>query len=135
MQQYKVIIVDDEPLAREILESHLESLEQFELVASCQNAIEANDVLQQQDIDLMFLDIQMPKITGLDFLKSLSNPPEVIMTTAYAEYAVEGFDLNVVDYLMKPISLERLMQATNKYIEKASQSSRGEADEDDFERD
>ncbi len=132
MHQYKVIIVDDEPLAREILESHLASLEQFELVASCQNAIEANDVLQRHDIDLMFLDIQMPKITGLEFLKSLSHPPEVIMTTAYADYAVEGFDLNVIDYLMKPISLERLMQATNKFLEKASVSLKGMADEDEF---
>jgi len=132
MQHYKVIIVDDEPLAREILESHLESLEQFELVASCKNAIEANEAIQQYDVDLMFLDIQMPKITGLDFLKSLANPPEVIMTTAFADYAVDGFNLNVVDYLMKPISLERLMQATNKFIEKTSQSSKVQAEDDDF---
>ncbi len=127
---YKVLIVDDEPLAREILESHLESLDQFELVASCQNAIEANDILQKESIDLMFLDIQMPKITGMEFLKSLTNPPEVIMTTAYSDYAVEGFNLNVIDYLLKPISLERLMQATNKFIAKQGSTKFGE--EDDF---
>ncbi len=120
MQPYKVIIVDDEPLAREVLEAHFNSLEQFEIVGLCENALQANEILQSEDVDLMCLDIQMPKITGLDFLKSLTNPPEVIMTTAYADYAVEGFNLNVLDYLMKPISLERLLQATNKFIDKVS---------------
>ncbi len=129
---YKVIIVDDEPLAREILESHLESLDQFELVASCQNAIEANAILQQESIDLMFLDIQMPKMTGMEFLRSLKNPPEVIMTTAYSEYAVEGFELNVIDYLLKPISLERLMQATNKFLERNSGTKQMSEDDEFF---
>ena len=131
MPHYNVIIVDDEPLAREVVESHLKSLDQFNLVASCENALEANEVLQSTDVDLMFLDIQMPKITGLEFLKTLSNPPEVIMTTACADYAVEGFNLNVLDYLMKPIGLERLLQATNKFIEKVS-AVRPAGDEDDF---
>lgn len=131
MQAYNVIIVDDEPLAREVLESHLTSLDQFNLVASCENALEANEVLQSSDVDLMFLDIQMPKITGLDFLKSLANPPEVIMTTAYSDYAVEGFNHNVLDYLMKPIGLERLLQATNKFVEKMS-VAKPMSDEDDF---
>lgn len=131
MNPYKVIIVDDEPLAREVLESHLQSLDQLKIVAACENALQANEVLQSQDIDLMFLDIKMPKITGFEFLRSLSNPPEVIMTTAYADYAVEGFNLNVLDYLMKPIGLERLLQATNKFIDKVSTIS-ASSEEDDF---
>lgn len=117
---YKVIIVDDEPLAREIIQSHLANLDAFELVASCQNAIEANTVLQTEDVDLMFLDIQMPNLSGVDFLKSLNNPPDVIFTTAYSEYAVDGFNLNAIDYLLKPIGLDRFLQATNKFIEKQS---------------
>ena len=125
------IIVDDEPLAREILESHIASLEQFEVVATCQNAFEANTALQTHEVDLMFLDIQMPKLNGMDFLKSLNNPPDVIMTTAFSDYAVEGFNLNVVDYLLKPISLDRLMQATNKFVAKRN-TVKSNSEEDEF---
>lgn len=114
----KVIIVDDEPLAQDILETYISQLSNLELVAKCSNALEANEALKNNEVDLMFLDIQMPQLTGIEFLKALSNPPEVIFTTAYADYAVEGFELNALDYLLKPIPLERFMKAVNKAEEK-----------------
>ena len=109
-----VIIVDDEPLALDVLETYIEKLPDLNLVTKCNNALDANNALKEHDIDLMFLDIQMPQLTGIDFLRSLSNPPLVIFTTAYANYAVEGFELNAIDYLLKPISLDRFMKAVNK---------------------
>ena len=112
-----VIIVDDEPLALDVLETHIEKVPELNLVQRCNNALEANEALKNRDIDLMFLDIQMPQLTGTDFLKTLSNPPLVIFTTAYANYAIEGFELNAIDYLLKPISLERFLKAANKAIE------------------
>lgn len=112
-----VIIVDDEPLALDVLETYIEKIPELNLVKRCNNALEANEVLKSHDIDLMFLDIQMPQLTGTDFLKTLSNPPLVIFTTAYANYAIEGFELNAIDYLLKPISLERFMKAVNKAVE------------------
>ncbi len=108
------MIVDDEPLALDVLETYIAQLPDLELVCRCENAIEANESLKTHDIDLMFLDIQMPQLTGINFIKSLSHPPAVIFTTAYPDYAVEGFDLNAVDYLLKPISLERFIKAVNK---------------------
>ena len=114
----KAIIVDDEPLALDVLETYIEKMPQLTLVAKCENAIEANEALKNNEVDLMFLDIQMPQITGVEFLKSLTNPPSVIFTTAYPDYAVEGFELNAVDYLLKPISLDRFMKAVNKVSEK-----------------
>lgn len=119
------IIVDDEPLAREILEAHINNMPELHLVASCGNALEANQVLNSQSVDLMFLDIQMPRLTGMEFLRSLSNPPLTIFTTAYAEYAVEGFELEAIDYLLKPISFERFLKATNKVVEKIKNTSSG----------
>ena len=112
-----VLIVDDEPLAIDVLETYVEQVPDLNIVAKCTNALEANEVLRKEDIDLLFLDIQMPQITGIDFLKSLSNPPMVIFTTAYSNYALEGFDLNALDYLLKPISLDRFMKAVNKAME------------------
>ncbi len=117
-----VIIVDDEPLAQEVLETLIGQMPQLNLIAKCNNAIEANSVLQKEKIDLMFLDIQMPQITGVEFLRSLSNPPEVIFTTAHNQYALEGFELNVIDYLMKPISMDRFMKAVNKATDKINLS-------------
>ena len=113
----KAIIVDDEPLAQDVLETYIEKMPDLELVKKCGNAFEANEVLKEENIDLMFLDIQMPQLTGVEFLKSLANPPVVIFTTAYPDYAVEGFELNAIDYLLKPISLERFMKAVNKASE------------------
>lgn len=113
----KCIIVEDEPIAISVVESHLQNFPDIEITAKCSNAIKAFEVLQKQKIDLMFLDINMPKLSGLDFLKTLTNPPRVIITTAYREYALDGYEFNVVDYLLKPISLERFMKAINKYSE------------------
>ena len=109
-----VIIVDDEPLAQDVLETYVEKLPDLNLVGKCSNALEANEMLKKEDIDLMFLDIQMPQLTGIDFLKTLSNPPLVIFTTAYPNYALEGFELNALDYLLKPISLERFMKSSEQ---------------------
>ena len=108
------MIVDDEPLAQDILESYIENLPNVELVCKCSNAIEANEVLKTEHVDLIFLDIQMPQITGIDFVKSLKNPPVIVFTTAYPDYAVEGFELSATDYLLKPIPMDRFMQAVNK---------------------
>jgi DNA-binding LytR/AlgR family response regulator len=116
----KAILVDDEPLALEIMETYINQIPDIQLIKKCENAFEANEVLKSQEVDLMFLDIQMPQLSGIDFLKTLSNPPCVIFTTAYPDYAVEGFDLNAVDYLLKPISLERFLKAVNKVSEKLS---------------
>ncbi len=112
-----VIIVDDEPLAQDVLETYIEKMPKLNLLKKCSNALEANEALAQEDVDLMFLDIQMPQLTGIDFLKTLNKPPVVIFTTAYPNYALEGFELNALDYLLKPISLERFMKAANKAID------------------
>lgn len=113
----KAIIVDDEPLALDVLETYIAQLPELELVARCENALEAREVLKEHDVDLLFLDINMPQLTGIDFLKTLSVKPNFIFTTAHPYYAVEGFELNAIDYLMKPISLERFMKAVNKVID------------------
>ncbi len=112
-----IIIVDDEPLAQDVLETYVEKVPELNLVKKCSNALQANEVLKNENIDLMFLDIQMPQLTGIDFLKTLSNPPLVIFTTAYDNYAIEGFELNALDYLLKPISLERFIKAVNKAMD------------------
>ena len=122
-----VIIVDDEPLALDVLETYIEKIPDINLVAKCSNALEANAALKEHDIELMFLDIQMPQLTGIDFLKTLAKPPKVIFTTAYANYAVEGFELNAVDYLLKPISLDRFMKAVNKAQEQINLEQKGSA--------
>jgi DNA-binding LytR/AlgR family response regulator len=109
------IIVDDEPVAREILESHLSKIDTIEIVCSCKSAIEAFNAINSNTIDLIFLDINMPEISGLSFAKSINKDIKIIFTTAYREYAVDGFDLQAVDYLLKPISFDRLLQAINKY--------------------
>ncbi|MBL6446983.1 response regulator transcription factor [Fulvivirga sp. 29W222] len=110
----RCIIVDDEPLAIEVIESYIARLENIEIVAKCSNALKAFDILKKEPVDLIFLDIQMPKLTGLDFVKTLQNPPKVIITTAYRDYALEGYELNVVDYLLKPISFERFLKAVSR---------------------
>ena len=113
---YKCLIVDDEELARELIQTHLAQLDNFELVASCASAIEASRVLQENEIDLLFLDIEMPVLKGTDFFKNLINKPKVIFTTAYRDYAVDGFNLNAVDYLLKPITFERFFKAIEKFL-------------------
>ena len=110
------IIVDDEPLAIEIVEAYLEKIDQLKLLGKFRNAVEAFAFLQEHSVDLIFLDIQMPKLSGLDFIKTLKNPPKVIFTTAYRDYAIEGFDLEVVDYLLKPIPFDRFLKAVAKAL-------------------
>lgn len=109
------MIVDDEPLARELIHGHIEKLENFEIVAECSDAMKALSILREKQVDLVFMDIQMPQITGIEFLKTLKHPPKVILTTAYREYALEGFELDVVDYLLKPITFERFLKSVNKF--------------------
>lgn len=110
----KFIVVDDEPLAHEIIEEFCSMIPHIQLAHHCYNAMEAMQYLNNNSVDFMFLDINMPKLRGLDFLKTLTNPPKTIITTAYKEHALEGFELNVVDYLLKPFSFDRLVKAVNK---------------------
>lgn len=122
---YKCVIVDDEELARELIETHLSQLDDFELIASCASAIEAHQVLQNESIDLIFMDIEMPLIKGTDFINGLKTKPDVIFTTAYRDYAIEGFELNAIDYLLKPIVFERFFKAIEKFttLKKANLTS------------
>jgi len=110
----KCMIIDDEPLARKGMEEYVQDIDFLELAAVCDNAMQANTYLNENIVDLVLLDIQMPKLSGLDFLKSLKEPPVVIITTAYQEYALEGYELNVTDYLVKPIAFSRFLKAVNK---------------------
>ena len=108
------LIVDDEPPAREVIRRYVNEMPSLQLAAECPNAIQALTILQKQAIDLMFLDIRMPQLDGTSFLRTLKNPPKIILTTAFAEYALEGYELDVVDYLMKPIRFDRFVKAVNK---------------------
>ncbi|MGB3588469.1 MAG: response regulator transcription factor [Tunicatimonas sp.] len=110
------LIVDDEPLAANLLKKHLEQFSQLHLVAACGNALEAFNLLQKESIDLLFLDIQMPGIDGIKFARSLLHPPSIIFTTAYRDYAVESYELDIVDYLLKPITIDRFLKSINKYL-------------------
>ncbi len=118
MKTLNCIIADDEPIARQILENYVEAIPYLNLVASCKNAFEVLEILQEKEVDMLFLDINMPKLSGLSLLKTLQKKPNVIITTAYPEYAIEGFELSVTDYLVKPFSLERFMQAVQKVNQK-----------------
>ena len=110
----RCLLIDDEPPALKILASYISNISGLEIVAQCKNAIEALDVLHQKTVDVIFLDIKMPKILGTEFLKNLSHPPKVIFVTAYRDYAVEGYELDAVDYLVKPVSFERFFKAITK---------------------
>lgn len=112
----KCIIVDDEPLAIEILETYVARIDELQLVGSFRNAIAAFTFVQQNSVDLIFLDIQMPKLSGIEFLKTLKNPPKVIITTAFRDYAIEGFELEVADYLLKPIPFDRFLKSVGKVL-------------------
>ena len=114
MKSINCVIVDDEELARALLENYISRLSHLNIVGKCANPLEAFQVLQANHVDIIFLDIQMPEMTGIEFLKTLSQKPLVIFTTAYEQYALEGYDLNVVDYLLKPFNFERFVQAINK---------------------
>ena len=110
------LIIDDEPIAHDIIKGYCDLLPNFELKKNCYDALEALQYLNEHDVDLIFLDLNMPKLKGFDFLKTLPSPPKVIVTTAYSEFALEGFELNVVDYLLKPFSFERFLKAINKAV-------------------
>lgn len=111
----KCLIIDDEPLAIEVLKSHIGKLGTFEITGIANDAFDAIDLLNKQKVDLIFLDIHMPEMKGTELIKLLNNPPAVILTTAYREYALEGYELNVIDYLLKPISFERFIKAVDKF--------------------
>ena len=119
-ENIRCIIVDDEPVARDILKRHLSKIDNIEIIASCKIAIEAFTVINNEQIDLIFLDIKMPEISGLSFAKSINKNARIIFTTAYRDYAVDGFDLQAVDYLLKPVSFERLLQSIQKYANENS---------------
>jgi len=110
----KCLVIDDEPVARKGIAGYVEQTPFLKLEGSCKSAIEANEILHKKEIDLLFLDIQMPDLTGTEFVRSIENPPMVIFTTAYRDYAIEGFELNALDYLVKPISFQRFLKAANK---------------------
>jgi DNA-binding LytR/AlgR family response regulator len=114
MKKYNCIIVEDEPLAAEVLQDYVSQVPFLELKGVCTNAMNAMDMLQKEKIDLVFLDIHLPKLKGLDFLKTVRNPPHVIVTTAYQEYALQGYELSILDYLLKPIEFNRFLMAVNK---------------------
>ena len=115
MKKINCIIADDEALAREVIITHVQKVEYLCLVATCSNGVEVFNTLKTKSADLLFLDIQMPHLTGIELLRTLKDPPAVIITTAYREFAIEGYDLNVIDYLLKPVSFERFLRAIDKY--------------------
>jgi len=119
----KCIVVDDEQLAQRVLEKYISSLSSLELLKKCNNALEAMSFLHQNKVDLMFLDIKMPELSGIEFLKTLTHPPHIIITTAYSEYALQGYEYSVTDYLLKPFSFERFLKAVNKVITRAAEIS------------
>lgn len=114
MQKYNCIIIEDEPLAAEVLEDYTRQVPFLQLKGICSDAIYAMEMLQSEKIDLIFLDIHLPKLKGLDFIKALKSPPQIVITSAYHEYALQGYEFNVVDYLLKPIEFSRFLMAVNK---------------------
>lgn len=126
MHKIRCLLVDDEPLALDALANLIGKIPELEIIGRCRDAVEALQFIHREKIDLVFLDIQMPELTGMEMLRSLANPPRVIFTTAYREFAVEAFELDVVDYLVKPISLERLMKSINRYHDRLHKEGNGD---------
>lgn len=124
----RCLIIDDEPAARDILKTYITDTEELQLTGESKNALEARSALKEHEIDLIFLDINMPRLSGIDFLKTLDQPPKVILTTAYSEYALDGYELDVVDYLLKPFSFDRFLKA----VEKASRSISEPKEQDEY---
>jgi two-component system, LytTR family, response regulator len=118
----RCLIVDDEPLAIQLLQKHIAQLDFFEVAGTCNNAVKAMEVLNRQPVDLLFLDIKMPQISGLDLFRALRNPPKTILTTAHREFALDGFDIGVTDYLLKPITFDRFFKAVERYLSTVNQA-------------
>src|ERR1700744_986617 len=116
----RCLLVDDEPLAIQLLQKHIAQLDFFEVVGTCNNAVKALRILNRLPVDLLFIDIRMPELSGLDLFKSLRNPPKTIFTTAYREFALDGFELGVTDYLLKPITFDRFLKAVERYLSAAN---------------
>jgi len=116
MQKIKCLLVDDEPLAIALLKQHIAQVDLLEVIGECPNAIKALEELRVKDVDLLFLDIRMPSVSGLELLKMLRHPPKVIITTAYREYALDGYDLDLIDYLLKPITFDRFLKAIQRLL-------------------
>lgn len=127
MRNIRVIIVDDEPIARDILKVYTGKMPQLELVATCKNAVEAMELLKNETADILLLDINMPGMSGMDLIKQLNNPPLVILTTAYPQYAVESYELNVIDYLLKPFAFSRFEKAISKASEQLEHQQTGDS--------
>ena len=114
--KYQCLIVDDEPVAQQILEKYINQIEALHLIAKCSNAFEAMNILHQEKVDILFLDIKMPSLSGIEMLKTIQNQPKVILTTAFSEFAVESYEYGVIDYLLKPIAFERFLKTVNKIL-------------------
>jgi len=127
MQKITCLIIEDEPLAAEVLEDYINQVPFLQLVSTCGDALYALEVLQKEKIALIFLDIHLPKLKGLDFVKTLNEPPKIIVTSAYQDYALQGYELNVVDYLLKPIEFNRFVNAVNKALQQIQLSGSLEA--------
>ncbi|HWB26602.1 MAG TPA: LytTR family DNA-binding domain-containing protein [Chitinophagaceae bacterium] len=123
MRKIQCLLVDDEPLAIILLKKHIGQLDFMEVTGTCPNALQALELLKKTEVDLMFLDVRMPAISGIDFLKMLRNPPKVIITTAYREYALDGYDLDIIDYLLKPITFDRFFKAIERYLRNDNRSA------------
>ncbi|MBL7848043.1 MAG: response regulator transcription factor [Cyclobacteriaceae bacterium] len=132
--KFRCLIIEDEPLARKLIASHINRVENLEIAGECIDAFAAGNFLRKQRVDLIFLDLQMPEVSGFQFLRTLQNPPRVIVTTAFREFAPEAFDLEVVDYLLKPISFERFTKAINKFFDAKSTTAMADKHPLDFEK-
>jgi DNA-binding LytR/AlgR family response regulator len=124
--KYSCIIIDDEPIAIRVINTYISKIDEVEAIGSFTNAFDAMNLLHNKKTDLIFLDINMPGINGIEFLRSIHNPPEVIFTTAFREYAAEAFDVNALDYLVKPVSMERFLKSINKFLEKKNSAQRSD---------
>ncbi len=118
----KCVIIDDEPLAIKVIKNHLQSFEDVEIVAECSNALDVDKIIRSRHVDLIFLDIEMPKVSGFDFIKSLTKPPKIIIVTAYRNYALKSYEYDIVDYLLKPVSFDRFYQAMTKFFKQQKDS-------------
>jgi len=134
-KKIKCLVIDDEEPSREIIQKHIAGVDALELTGSCTNAVEALSFLQSNTVDLLFLDIQMPHILGTNFIRTLKNPPKVIFITAYRKYALEGFELDAVDFLLKPISFDRFLKAVNKVLQLNLQSNMPEPEKSEASKD